>query len=214
MLEASGNALPSQRTEHGLGLAPSRSFLCCNVKPRCLELPGHLEPRGKRSRISEKPGPGPDNTTPQNEATTLHSQLLPSDRSCCKRRPFSHRGSLFRWTLRRLHPKARADPAAAAAKSLQSCPILGASKNHRNATAPVPQTVTTPSAMREAWVQSLEWEDPLEKETATHSSILAWRIPMDRGAWWAIVHEVAKSRKRLSANTHTQVQTVSEVHLS
>ena len=34
-------------------------------------------------------------------------------------------------------------------------------------------------------VQSLGWEDPLEKGMATHSSILAWRIPMDRGAWWA-----------------------------
>ena len=32
--------------------------------------------------------------------------------------------------------------------------------------------------MQETWVQSLGWEDPLEKETATHSSILAWRIPM------------------------------------
>ena len=42
-------------------------------------------------------------------------------------------------------------------------------------------------------VQSLGWEDPLEKEMATHSSILAWRIPMDRGAWWATVHGVAKS---------------------
>ena len=37
----------------------------------------------------------------------------------------------------------------------------------------------------------------MEKETATHSSILAWRIPMDRGAWWAAVHEVAKSQIRL-----------------
>ena len=36
--------------------------------------------------------------------------------------------------------------------------------------------------MRETRVQSLGWEDPLEKGTATHSSILAWRIPMDRGA--------------------------------
>ena len=36
-------------------------------------------------------------------------------------------------------------------------------------------------------------EDPLEKEMATHSSILAWKIPMDRVAWWAIVHGVAKS---------------------
>ena len=49
------------------------------------------------------------------------------------------------------------------------------------------------SAMRETWVRSLGWEDPLEEGMATHSSILAWRIPMDRGAWQAIVHEVAKS---------------------
>ena len=35
-------------------------------------------------------------------------------------------------------------------------------------------------------------QDPLEKEAATHSSILAWRIPMDIGAWWATVHVVAK----------------------
>ena len=41
-------------------------------------------------------------------------------------------------------------------------------------------------------------EDPLEAGMATHSSILAWRIPMNRGAWWAIVHGVAKSRTRLS----------------
>ena len=34
-------------------------------------------------------------------------------------------------------------------------------------------------AVRETWVRSLGWEDPLEKETATHSSILAWRAPMD-----------------------------------
>ena len=37
-------------------------------------------------------------------------------------------------------------------------------------------------------------ENPLEKGMATHSSILAWRISMDRGAWWAIVHGVAKSQ--------------------
>ena len=39
------------------------------------------------------------------------------------------------------------------------------------------QTVKNPPAMWEAWVQSLSWEYPLEKETATHTSILAWRIP-------------------------------------
>ena len=37
------------------------------------------------------------------------------------------------------------------------------------------------------------WEDPLEKEMATHFSILAWRIPMDRGAWRARVHGVTES---------------------
>ena len=50
----------------------------------------------------------------------------------------------------------------------------------------------------ETWVQSLGWEDPLEEGMATHSSILARRIPMDREAWWATVHEVAKSPTRLS----------------
>ena len=48
-------------------------------------------------------------------------------------------------------------------------------------------------AMRETWVPSLSSEDPLEEGMATHSSILAWRIPMDRGAWRATVHGVAES---------------------
>ena len=48
-------------------------------------------------------------------------------------------------------------------------------------------------AMQEIWVHSLGWEDPLEEGMATHSSILAWRIPMDRGAWRAIVLGVAES---------------------
>ena len=50
----------------------------------------------------------------------------------------------------------------------------------------VAQTVKNPPAMRETWVQSLGWEDPLEEAMATHSSLLAWRIPMDRGAWGAL----------------------------
>ena len=41
----------------------------------------------------------------------------------------------------------------------------------------VAQLVKNPPVVRETWVQSLGWEDPLEKGTATHSSILAWRIP-------------------------------------
>ena len=51
--------------------------------------------------------------------------------------------------------------------------------------------------MQETWVQYLGWEDLLEKGTAFHSSILAWRIPMDRGAWQATVHRVRKSWTRL-----------------
>ena len=47
----------------------------------------------------------------------------------------------------------------------------------------------------ETWVRSLDWEDPLEGGIVTHSNILAWRIPMDRGAWQATVHEVAESDK-------------------
>ena len=47
--------------------------------------------------------------------------------------------------------------------------------------------VKNPPVMRETWVRSLGWEDHLEKEIATHSSILAWRIPVDRGVWWATV---------------------------
>ena len=47
--------------------------------------------------------------------------------------------------------------------------------------------VKNPPAMQETWVQSLGWEDPLEVGMETHSSILARRILMDGGAWWATV---------------------------
>ena len=50
---------------------------------------------------------------------------------------------------------------------------------------------------QETWVRSLGWEDPLEESMATHSSILAWRILMDRGAWRAAVHSAAQSRTPL-----------------
>ena len=43
--------------------------------------------------------------------------------------------------------------------------------------SPVAQSVRNPPAMQETWVRSLGWEDPLEEGMATHSSILAWRIP-------------------------------------
>ena len=62
----------------------------------------------------------------------------------------------------------------------------------------VAQMVKNLPAMTEIWVQSLGWDDPLEKGMATHSSVLVWRIPMGRGAWWATVHGVTKSRAPLS----------------
>ena len=52
--------------------------------------------------------------------------------------------------------------------------------------------------MQETWVQSLGWEDPLEKEMETHSSFFAWEIPMDVGACWTTVHGVTKSQTGLS----------------
>ena len=54
------------------------------------------------------------------------------------------------------------------------------------------------SARWEIWVGSLGWEDPLDEGMASHSSILAWRIPMDREAWQATVHGVIKSWMQLS----------------
>jgi len=62
----------------------------------------------------------------------------------------------------------------------------------------VAQMVKNLPARWETWVCSLGWEDPLEEGMATHSSILAWRIPMDRGAWWATVHGVTMSWTQLS----------------
>ena len=56
----------------------------------------------------------------------------------------------------------------------------------------VAQTVKNLPAMWETWVRSLGWEDPLEELMATHSSILAWNLPMDRGIWQATVHGVAE----------------------
>ena len=64
------------------------------------------------------------------------------------------------------------------------------------------QTVKNLPAMWETWVQSLGWEDPLEKGTGTHSSILAWRILMNKGPWRATIHGTAKSQTELS-NLHS-----------
>ena len=65
---------------------------------------------------------------------------------------------------------------------------------HPSRASLVAQTVKNPPAVWETWAQSLGWEDPLEEGMATHSSILAQRIPTDKGAWWATVHGVAKSQ--------------------
>ena len=60
------------------------------------------------------------------------------------------------------------------------------------------QMIQNLPAMGEMCVRSLGREDPLEEGVATYSSILAWRISMDTGAWQARVHGVAKSWTRLS----------------
>ena len=58
----------------------------------------------------------------------------------------------------------------------------------------VAQLVKNLPAMWETWIRSLGWKDPLEEVMATHSSTLAWRIPIDRGAWRATVYGVSKSQ--------------------
>ena len=65
-------------------------------------------------------------------------------------------------------------------------------KQTKNGTSLVAQSVKNLLAMQETWVWSLGWEDPLRKGTATHFSILAWRIP------WTIVHGVTKIQTWLS----------------
>ena len=63
---------------------------------------------------------------------------------------------------------------------------------------PVAQVVKNLPATQETWIRSLGWEHPLEEGMATHSSILAWRIPTDRVAWQATVHGIAENWTWLS----------------
>ena len=66
------------------------------------------------------------------------------------------------------------------------------------------QTGKNPPAVREARVLSLGREDPLEEGMVTHCSVLAWRISIDRGAWWVTVRGVTKSWTQLKGlGTHT-----------
>ena len=60
------------------------------------------------------------------------------------------------------------------------------------------KNLPTMQETQETWVRSLGREDPLEKEMATHSNVLAWRILMDRRAWQATVHGVTKSQHGLN----------------
>ena len=67
----------------------------------------------------------------------------------------------------------------------------------------VAQMVQNPPTMRKIWVESLGWKHLLEKEMATPSSILTWRIPVGRGSWWATVHGVTESDMTEQLSTHT-----------
>ena len=90
---------------------------------------------------------------------------------------------------------------ACSAEDPSSIPGSGRSAGERigyplqySCTSLVAQLVKNPLAMQETWFQSLDWEDPLEKGKATHSSILVWRTP-----WTVyIVHGVTKSWTRMS----------------
>ena len=68
------------------------------------------------------------------------------------------------------------------------------------------QMVKNPPTMQETWVRCLGREDLLEEDMATYSSLLAWRIPMDTGAWRATIHGVTKSQTQLSTETHHSTQ--------
>ena len=70
--------------------------------------------------------------------------------------------------------------------------------NIKRRTSLVAQSIKSLPTVQETQVPSLGWDDPLEKEMETHSSIFALENLMDRGAWWAAVHGVAKSRAQLS----------------
>ena len=71
--------------------------------------------------------------------------------------------------------------------------------------SPVAQLVKNMPAMLKNWVRSLGLEDPLEQGTATHSSILVWRIPTDRGAWWGCKVRHDWATKHSTAWTFIQV---------
>ena len=56
------------------------------------------------------------------------------------------------------------------------------------------QLVKNPPAVQETSARSLGWKDPLEEGMTTHSSVLTWRTPVDRGARWPAVHGITESQ--------------------
>ena len=103
------------------------------------------------------------------------------------------KGLLFFWQEQRRHPCLCIEFSASCV-SFQLYEIL----EFMSQASLMAQMVKNLPTMQETLVQSLGQEDPLEEGVVTHSSILAWRIPMDRGARQATVHWVAKSWTRLS----------------
>ena len=68
----------------------------------------------------------------------------------------------------------------------------------------IAQLVKNLPAIQETPVRFLGWEDPMREGMETHSSILVWRIPMDRGAWEAILCVVARRRTQTEGlSTHS-----------
>ena len=74
------------------------------------------------------------------------------------------------------------------------------------------QMVRNSPSMWKSWVQSLGWEDPLGEGRATHSSILAWRIPMERGIWLVTVHRVTKSPTPLRSTAQHSTHIVALIY--
>ena len=76
------------------------------------------------------------------------------------------------------------------------------------------QSVKNPPTVQETWVQSPGWKDPLEEGKATHSGILAWRIPMDRGAWQSTGHKELDMTEWLTTAQHADFEFISDFSLS
>ena len=77
--------------------------------------------------------------------------------------------------------------------------------------SPVAQLAKNPPAMRETWIQSLGWEESLEKGMATHTSILTWRIPWTKGAWQAIYNPWGRKVLNVTERLTLSCKSVSEL---